>query len=129
VMSMDKQTTNILLDYVGILIKLIGGAAIVVTLLFYVCLDLVAQKTIAKAEINGYLDKAVYQDYVNSLGFLNTEVVEVSPLWGEKVEKLGDPLTLTIKNNFPITIFGKDLNIEFKVTKTGINQGYYSGGY
>jgi hypothetical protein len=126
---MDKQTTNILLDYVGILIKLIGGAAIVVTLLFYVCLDLVAQKTIAKAEINGYLDKAVYQDYVNSLGFLNTEVVEVSPLWGEKVEKLGDPLTLTIKNNFPITIFGKDLNIEFKVTKTGINQGYYSGGY
>jgi len=126
---MDKQTTNILLVYVGILIKLIGGAAIVVTLLFYVCLDLVAQKTIAKAEINGYLDKAVYQDYVNSLGFLNTEVVEVSPLWGEKVEKLGDPLTLTIKNNFPITIFGKDLNIEFKVTKTGINQGYYSGGY
>ena len=126
---MDKQTTNILLDYVGILIKLIGGAAIVVTLLFYVCLDLVAQKTIAKAEINGYLDKAVYQDYVNSLGFLNTEVVEVSPLWGEKVEKLGEPLTLTIKNKFPITIFGKDLNIEFKVTKTGINQGYYSGGY
>ena len=126
---MDDQTTNILLDYVGILIKLIGGAAIVVTLLFYVCLDLVAQKTIAKAEINGYLDKAVYQDYVNSLGFLNTEVVEVSPLWGEKVEKLGEPLTLTIKNKFPITIFGKDLNIEFKVTKTGINQGYYSGGY
>ena len=126
---MDKQTTNILLDYVGILIKLIGGATIVVTLLFYVCLDLVAQKTIAKAEINGYLDKSVYQDYVNSLGFLNAQIVDVSPPWGEKVERLGDPLTLTIKNRFPITIFGKDLNIEFKVTKTGINQGMYGGGY
>lgn len=126
---MDKQTTNILLDYVGILIKLIGGAAIVVTLLFYVCLDLVAQKTVAKAEINGYLDKSVYLGYVNSLGFLNTEVVEVSPLWGEKVEKLGDPLTLTIKNKFPITIFGKNIAIEFKVTKTGINQGHYGKGY
>ena len=126
---MDKQTTNILLDYVGILIKLIGGATIVVTLLFYVCLDLVAQKTIAKAEINGYLDKSVYQDYVDSLGFLNAQIVDVSPPWGEKVERLGDPLTLTIKNRFPITIFGKDLNIEFKVTKTGINQGMYGGGY
>lgn len=126
---MDKQTTNILLDYVGILIKLIGGAIIVVTLLFYVCLDLVAQRTISRAEINGYLDKSVYLGYVNSLGFLNTEVVEVSPPWGEKVEKLGDPLTLTVKNKFPITLFGKDLSIEFKVTKTGINQGFYGKGY
>jgi len=126
---LDKSTTNILLDYVGILIKLMGGAAIVVTLLFYVCLDLVAQKTMAKAEINGYLDKAVYTDYIRSLKFLNTEVVEVSPNWGEKVEKLGDPLTLTIKNKFPVTIFDKEINIEFKVTKTGINQGYYGEGY
>jgi len=126
---MDRQTRNILLDYIGILIKLIGGAIIVVTLLFYICLDLAVQKTVSKAEIDGYLDEAVYTDYINSLKFLNTEVVEVSPQWGQKVEKLGDSLKLTVKNKFPITIFGKVINIEFKVTKTGINQGYYGKGY
>lgn len=126
-----EKGKSIIFDMVGLFIKIFIAAAIVVMLLQYTVLNILALKVVSKAEIDGYLDKALYEELVSKLSFdiSKIEVKEVDPPWNKKVAKLGEPLHLVLINKYTITLFGQDLEFEMSVTKKGINQGYYGAGY
>lgn len=126
-----EKSKNIIFDIVGLFVKIFIAAALVVMLLQYTALNILALKVVSKAEVTGYLDKAQYDDLVSKLSFniSKIEVVESDPPWNEKVSKLGDPLSLVLRNRYSIKFFGQDLEFEMRIRKDGINQGYYGTGY
>ena len=126
-----EKSKSIAFDIVGLFVKIFVAAALVVILLQYTAINILALKVMSKAETNGYLDKALYNNLVSNLSFniSKIEVVEVDPPWNTKVSKLGDPLKLVIRNRYSIKMFGQDLEFEMRIQKNGTNQGHYGTGY
>lgn len=119
-----------LASFIGDLFKLGLIAILVIVILQYTSLYIVAYKTVTDAEETGGFDYTTYQNYLDKVSFDTSDViVDVSPDWGIKVTKLGDPLTLVLKKSYKIKIFNKDIEIPIIVKKDGINHGYYGIGY
>lgn len=104
---------------------------VVLVVLNYTSLSIALDKTIQKAEKDGYLDYDTYRHYIE-LFKINTShltVDEVSPSFGMPVNKLGDPLKIKVSNIYELHVFGRTLNLKYSVRKDGINTGYYGTGY
>lgn len=97
----------------------------------YVSLNIAVDKTIKKAEQQGYISNSDLNYYINKLN-LKTELLEIErcePSFGTHVNKLGDPLILKISNGYTITIFNQKIPLKYNVKGIGVNKGYYGDGY
>lgn len=126
-----KDIFDILFDYIGDMFKLLLIFTIILVLLQYTSLYIVGYKTIQHAEENGFLSEEYYNETLDKVSFdtADVEVEFVSPNWGEKVYKLGDPLTLIIKREYKVTMFGREIKVPMVIKREGVNHGYYGEGY
>lgn len=116
---------------VGVMYVLILVIIGVFIMLKYVSLSAAMDRTIRRAEAEGYIDFYVLEYYADTFNIDTTELIveKVQPEFGRYVEKLGDPLELVVATAYTINIFGKDVTFKISIPKTGINQGYYGAGY
>lgn len=126
-----SRAMEMLFEAVGDCIKIFILATIFVIAAQYTSLNIVAYQTVRDAERNGCFNQTVYNTNLGYVTFNTSEVVvqNVSPTWGTYVEKLGDPLSLTISKPYKVNFFGNELVFNITVHKDGINQGYYGSGY
>lgn len=128
---MEESGLNKIFETLGKMYLLFMVIIVLVVIFNYVSLSVALDKTMHRAEIEGHLDYDTYVNYLDKLKVNKSSLVveNVSPAFGSSVAKLGDPLEITVSSVYKFTLFGQQVPIKFSVTKDGINQGYYGGGY
>lgn len=124
-----RDIYEMLWDMVAEIMRLAFFSLVMMIILQYTILNIVAFKTIQEAEKDGRFTYSKYENFLSSVTFDTSDIVveSISPDWNEYVEKLGDPVSITIVKPFKIDMFDRVFII--RARRNGINHGYYGRGY
>lgn len=102
-----------------------------VALLQYGLLNIAVYKTIKAAEHNGRIEQSVFDDYVKKMGLSSgtVKIINAQPAIGTYVQNLGDEETLEVELTYSLPLLKGKLDISLPVKMSGVNTGYYGGGY
>lgn len=126
-----ERIVNLVPKSVFIFAKIGLIAAILIITVHYTFIKFALHKAGTQASLDGYINQTIFSNELAKTGLASKiEVVSADPSFGSRVNKLGDPLTITVRYNVSLPVYDSyKIELGIPISTTVANEGYYGAGY